>query len=142
MAASSLYRAVSRLLRCRSSPLSAVQRAVCTKFNVAQYPPPQLIHICLDQGVYTSSVSRHRCLATRAAAREVAAPLEDDGDDMDDEQEDFDEEFVAEKSVGRQIIVGNADWCSVASFLVLHAGLLSRTSCPAQKAVLSWTTQP
>jgi hypothetical protein len=102
---------------------NAVQRAVYTKLNVAQYPPPHLIHSCLDQGIYTSSVSPHRCLATRAAAREVAAPLEDDGDDMDDEQEDFDEEFVAEESVGRQIIVGNADWCSVATFLVLHAAL-------------------
>lgn len=116
MAARLLHRAVSSLFRCRAAPLPTLQRSACHLHNTQTARAP-LHLVALDVGACVPLNSRPRCLATKAAAREVASEIEDDGDDLDDELEDF-EELVTEESVGRQIVVGDADWCS---FLVLHA---------------------
>ena len=97
------------MLRCRAPPLPALQYSACTLYHT-QSPHAHSKLSNLDRIPRLSLTPR--CLATKAksAARPVASELEETDDDLDDEMSDFDDECFTDVHVGRQVVVGDADW--------------------------------
>lgn len=114
MATRSLHRVLVKLLSCRA-PLPILQRSAYQSLLALDYPAH--INVFASNDAPCASLSaRTRCLATNAAAREVSSPLEDDEDDLEDDIEEFDDEFVSEDSAGRDIVVGDTEWCFSSAF--------------------------
>lgn len=105
-----VHRAVSGMLRCgRTPPLPSLQRSACLLHHT-QNAHANSKCFFLDRSPCLSFSPR--CLATKAkgAARQVPSEIEEEDDDLNDELSDFDDLLVSEENVGRQVVVGDADW--------------------------------